>query len=118
MNQYGKQAQRHWQKWFPDRYRAITDPELFFTELGQSAATRITELQTELAGPDLPGESYLQKVGRLNSAKMQAEEIVLTEEVFPVPPPAPTPSPDPRWQPIEAVEMDPEIEQEVRRFIP
>ena len=35
-----------------------------------------------LAGKDTPGEGYLEKVGRLNAAKMQAEEIVLAETVY------------------------------------
>ncbi len=82
MNQYGAQAQKHWQQWLPDRYRTITTPEPFFTELGETAANLIAELQFQLSGPDIPGESYLEKVGRLNAAKMQAEEIVLAEQVL------------------------------------
>ncbi len=31
----------------------------------------------QLAGPDPVGEGYLEKVGRLNAARMQAEEKVL-----------------------------------------
>jgi hypothetical protein len=35
-----------------------------------------------LEGPDLPGEGYLEKVGRLNMARMQAEELVLREVIL------------------------------------
>ena len=52
--------------------------EAFFTELGEQAAVEIEELQMQLAGPDPVGEGYLEKVGRLNAARMQAEEKVLT----------------------------------------
>ena len=31
------------------------------------------------------GEGYLEKVGRLNAARMQAEEIVLSELILPAP---------------------------------
>lgn len=44
----------------------------------------ITTLTRQLAGPDLPGESYMEKVGRLNSAKSQATEIVLADLPVPV----------------------------------
>ena len=36
-------------------------------------------------GPDPVGEGYLEKVGRLNAARMQAEEIVLSELILPAP---------------------------------
>ena len=39
----------------------------------------------QLAGPDPVGEGYLEKVGRLNAARMQAEEVVLRELILPAP---------------------------------
>lgn len=82
MNQYGAMAQRHWQRWLPHRYSQIPDPESFFAELGEEVAARIGDLTLQLAGPDPAGESYLDKVGRLNMARQQAEEIVLREQVL------------------------------------
>lgn len=82
MNKYAKLAQRHWQTTDPERYQTIADPETFFGELGRSAETQIQELTDQLAGPDQPGEEYLTKVGRLNMARLQAEEMVLSELVW------------------------------------
>jgi hypothetical protein len=82
MNKYGKLARNHWAKTDPARYAAIEEPETFFRALGQQAESQIQELAQRLAGPDRPGEEYLQKVGRLNMARLQAEEAVLSELVW------------------------------------
>jgi hypothetical protein len=42
----------------------------------------VSSLASALAGPDLPEETYLQKVGRLNMARSQAAEQVLAEQVY------------------------------------
>ena len=82
MNKYGKLAMSHCAKTDPARYAAIVDPETFFGELGEQAESQIQELAQRLAGPDEPGEEYLQKAGRLNMARLQAEEAVLSELVW------------------------------------
>ena len=79
MNQYGAQARRHWQEHLPDRYRQLDDPQSFFTDLGEQMAERVQELAAGLAGPDPVGEGYLDKVGRLNMARLTAEAQVLRE---------------------------------------
>lgn len=78
-------AQQHWARWLPTRYATIRRPAEFFSTLGQQAETQIQELSQQLAGPDRPGEDYLQKVGRLNMARASAEEHVLAELVLPAP---------------------------------
>jgi urease accessory protein UreH len=88
MNHYGAMAERHWRETAPRRYRELENPEAFFTELGEEVQSRVLDLAAQLAGPDLPDEEYLQKLGRLNAAKNQAEEIVLTELVWIEPEPA------------------------------
>ena len=82
MNSYGRRAQRHWKNTDPDRYEAIEDPETFFGQLGEQADLQVQEMAASLAGPDQPGEEYQQKVGRLNMARLQAEEVVLTDLVW------------------------------------
>ena len=87
MNKYAHMAIRHWQTFLPDRFQAIPEHEreTFFADLGEQAAAQIEELQMQLAGPDPVGEGYLEKVGRLNAARMQAEEKVLPELILPAP---------------------------------
>ncbi len=87
MHHYGMMARQHWARWLPERYAAIPDPDSFFTGLGEEAARRIADLALDLAGDDPPAEAYLAKVGRLNMARLQAEEIVLREQILPLPEP-------------------------------
>jgi hypothetical protein len=82
MNKYATLAMSHWKRTDPARYATIADPQTFFRELGEQAETQIQQLAATLAGPDQPGEEYLQKVGRLNMARLQAEEAILTELVL------------------------------------
>jgi hypothetical protein len=82
MNHYGAMAREHWARWRPAQYAAIPDPDSFFSDLGTRVSDQIDQLAMELAGDDQPGEGYLGKAGRLGAARLQAEEIVLPEEVL------------------------------------
>lgn len=79
MNAYGQQAMKHWERHRPEAFAELDDPARFFTEAGEEIATQIANLIPNLAGPDLPGESTLDKLGRLNSARARATEIALEE---------------------------------------
>ena len=83
MNKYGKFAQETWQKTAPNQYALIPNPEEWFRDLGEEAMRQVGELQYEIAGPDPKGETYLEKVGRLNASRLQAEEIVRAELLTP-----------------------------------
>ena len=85
MNPYGAQARQHWQTHLPDRFAQIQDSETFFTDLGEQIEQQIQQEATALAGPDPADETYLDKVGRLNTARATAESKVLREML-----PAPT----------------------------
>ena len=93
MNRYGAMARSHWARWLPRQYAAISDPDSFFSEIGQQAARQIDELTTELAGNGQAGEDYLARAGRLAAVRGQAEEIILPQQVLP--PPEPGASQDP-----------------------
>ena len=82
MNQYGRTAQEHWSRFLPGRVADLAAPTRFFEQLGEEVATQVVELATTLAGEDPPGESYLQKVGRLSNARQRAEEITLRQLVL------------------------------------
>lgn len=83
MNKYGKFAQETWKMTAPSQYALIPDPDEWFRELGERAMFQVGELQYQIAGPDPEGETYLQKVGRLNASRTQAEEIVRVEMLTP-----------------------------------
>lgn len=50
MYRYGVKAQRHWARWLPRQYAAISDPEGFFTTPGEEVAGQIDDLADELVG--------------------------------------------------------------------
>ena len=100
MNRYGVQAMRHWQQTDPQRFRAIEDPQEFFTTLGAEVEQEIETLAAAIAGPDRLGESYLEKVGRLNMAKFNAESDILRERVL-----IPEPDED-REEPVTGLSAD------------
>ena len=62
-NKYAEIARQHWTRTDPARVAAIADPETFFLEVGEQVKIQVQELTQTLAGPDQPGEEYLQKVG-------------------------------------------------------
>ena len=99
MNRYGLMAQRHWEQWLPQRYATISEPDSYFSTLGQEVARQIEELTLELAGDDQPGEEYLAKAGRLTAARRRAEEIVLPQRVLPAPEPETSEDPEDSSQP-------------------
>jgi hypothetical protein len=82
MNKYAAMAERHWRRWLPSRVAAMDDPSSFFSNLGEEVAERIEDLTADLAGDDPPGETYMEKVGRLNMARLRAEEMVLPEKML------------------------------------
>ena len=63
VNRYGVIAQRHWARWLPKQYAAISDPESFFTTLGEEVARQIDDLTDELVGEIGQSDSYLAHVG-------------------------------------------------------
>jgi hypothetical protein len=99
VNRYGLMAQRHWAQWLPQRYATISEPDSYFSTLGQEVTQQIEELTLELAGDDQPGEEYLAKAGRLTAARSRAEEIVLPQRVLLAPEPETSEELEDRSQP-------------------
>jgi hypothetical protein len=85
MNRYGVIAQRHWARWLPRQYATISDPESFFTTLGEEVARQIDDLTDELVSEIKQSDSYLAHVGRLFAARAIAEELILPQRVLPDP---------------------------------
>ncbi|GAA4102679.1 TnpV protein [Nonomuraea soli] len=79
MNRYGRMAQQRWSEHQPEELAQLANPASYFTALGEEMATQIDMMAEQMAGEDPPQESYLEKVGRLQAARMRAEELVLSE---------------------------------------
>lgn len=90
MNKYARMLHKQWQTADPKFVESLPDPTAHFTQLGEQVSEEVLELLPSLEGTDPAGETYLQKVGRLNAARLQAEEIVLAEYQ----PPTDSPEPD------------------------
>lgn len=83
MNKYGAQAMQMWQQLAPSALAALEDPNRHFSTLGEEAAGQVVDLTIELQGPDVPGETYFDKISRIETAKLRAEEIVREELLIP-----------------------------------
>ena len=82
MNRYGEQAMEHWKENRPRAYRELEDPQEFFTDLGEEIAQEVETRARDLAGKEPEGEGYLQRLQRLNTARLEAEGAVLRERVL------------------------------------
>lgn len=118
---YAQRSREHWATHRPHQLSLMADPAGFFTELGREIQERVDWLSLQLEGPDVPGEGYLGKVGRLRMARFTAEAQALREllppaesdelagsalEDLPQPDPATfwpssTPPPVTGWLPVE-----------------
>lgn len=85
MNRYGAQAMQMWQELAPTALAAIDDPNRHFSTLGEEALEQVTSLTIELSGPDVAGETYFEKIGRIENAKLRAEEMVRADLLIPPP---------------------------------
>jgi len=98
--EYASRARGYYQDFLPSRYQQIPNPEHFFTDLGQRIENQVQTAERALAGPDSPDEEFLQKVGRLNMARLRASELVMAQEVYSIPP---------------EIETDPETDEEAEK---
>ena len=76
---YAQRAREHWATHRPHQLSLMPDPDVFFTELGRETQERVDVLSSHLEGPDVPGEGYLGKVGRLRMARFTAQAQALRE---------------------------------------
>jgi hypothetical protein len=93
MNKYGALLMRQWKRADPQRFAEIPDPEVFFAAKGTELEQEISTLAASLAGPDRAGETYMEKVARLSTARFNAESDLLREAMIPDPDDVETPLP-------------------------
>jgi hypothetical protein len=80
-------AQEWYQQYLPQAYEGIEDKPTFFGTLGEQAAQEIDQVADQLAGPDIPGEVFTEKLGRLTQARTAATELVLRQTLLALLPP-------------------------------
>lgn len=90
MNRYGQILHRQWQIADPQMVASLNDPTEHFSQMGEQVEAEVQAMLPTLEGTDPAGETYLQKVGRLQAARATAEETVLAE----FQPPSDSPEPD------------------------
>jgi hypothetical protein len=81
MNRYGEMLMAQLRTANPNRFAEISDPETVFSQWGQELESEILSLADALAGPDRPGESYLEKTARLSTARTNAEADLIREHL-------------------------------------
>lgn len=79
MLDYASLLEDDWRARIPDQYLAIPDRKRFFAELAARMEAEIDTISGELVGSPPPGETYWQRVGRLNEATSRAREIVMRD---------------------------------------
>lgn len=119
-NHYAEMARNHMARYLPARFARIEDPEAHFAALGATVASAVEELTRTLAedSSDPPstteGPGFVERMGRMNSARLRAEEAVLAELVYLTPEPGtdtattdetgayigPDPGMTPTWEPL------------------
>ena len=83
MNRFGRYALEAWSTLAPAALSQIPDPNRHFSVLGEEAESQWASLWPGLLEPDLPGEDFFGKAGRIEAAKMQAEEMIRAELLTP-----------------------------------
>jgi hypothetical protein len=79
MNRYGRMALERMREFQPEVLAGIEDPDSYFSNLGEDLAQRIEELAERIAGPARPGESYLDRLGRLREARISAASDIMAQ---------------------------------------
>lgn len=85
MNRFGRWAETVWRTLAPTAYDEIPDPRAHFSALGVEAESQWGTLWPQLAGRDSPAEDFHMKVGRIENAKLRAEEIIRADLLTPPP---------------------------------
>ena len=83
MNRFGRFALESWQTLAPAALSQIPEPNRHFSELGEEAESQWASLWPQLLDPDMPGEDFFTKAGRVEAAKMQAEEMIRADLLIP-----------------------------------
>lgn len=84
MNNYGYLARTWWENHAPNRLASLDDPTTYFTDLGESIAGQVAQIEKHLLRNREPVKGYLEDVGTRRMIRKQAEEVVLSDLVWSV----------------------------------
>lgn len=87
MNQYGRQARTWWQMYRPQAFAELTDPDKYFTDLGQQAETMVNTLSMDIEAKWKVNsrDDFWERLGLMNNARRSAEETVMDQLVYELP---------------------------------
>lgn len=86
MNRYGLHARRRWEAIDPARVAAISNPQAFFTQLGEQILVQVTALTDEILAKEPAKTSVQEREAQIATATRTAEEMVFADLVeIPVP---------------------------------
>lgn len=85
MNRYGQMLQTQHRIARPIEHAQITDPETFFSEIGDQVQSEISELRDRMLGNPRPGENLDDYRLRSYQALAAATEIVLADQYLTIP---------------------------------
>ena len=79
-------VRERYERWLPERLAEIPESERdsFYSTLADQITERVQSLELSLRGRGPEDETFMARVGRFNTARLQAKEIALTE-LLPVP---------------------------------
>lgn len=79
----GRTAWRAWAEDAPTALSLVPNPRQHFLSLERQTELEEDRIVSETVGPDQPGESSIQKAGRIREAQSQARETVIQEMLRP-----------------------------------
>lgn len=79
MNQYGRMAMAHWQRYQPSEYAKMSDRETFFRDLGDQIERRILDRAEALEEAIPANQPFQDRWNQMMAARPTAEREVLAE---------------------------------------
>jgi hypothetical protein len=78
---YVRRIKTHYEQFVPERLAEIPEDlrDSFFSDLAREISDLVESYELALRGPDRPDEPFMERIGRFNMAKLQAEERAFAE---------------------------------------
>ena len=80
---YARTARNYWETYLPSQVAELTDPTVFFDDLGMQVQEQVEQTMSELMRPQAGRPlTPLERVGEALAAKRQAEELAMSDLVY------------------------------------